>query len=313
VRIGLQQCTYTWPGGPAAIADRLTEIARNAEAAGFASFWLMDHFQQVPGWGSASADPMLEAYTALGFVAAHTSRVKLGALVSAAVYRHPSVLIKAVTTLDVLSRGRAYLGVGAAWFEGEAKALGIPFPPRRARYAALEDVLRLARHSWSDGAARFEGATLVAEAPVQNPAPLSRPHPPILVGGRGRERTLALVVRYADAWNVIATPEEGPHFLAALRERCRAVDRDPREIEATVLDADDWRRDEDASYRWSPEWELARLRRWRAIGFDHVIVNMPDAHEPAKLRAYGEVIAELARDAPEPRATGASGASAAAR
>jgi F420-dependent oxidoreductase-like protein len=297
VRVGLQQCTYSWPGGPEEIADRLAAIARGAEDAGFSSFWLMDHFQQIPGWGTRDGDPMLEAYTALGFVAAHTSRVRLGTLVSGAVYRHPSVLIKAATTLDVLSHGRAYLGVGAAWFEAEARALGIPFPQRRERYAVLEDVLRLARQSWSDGVSRFEGKTLVAESPVQNPRPLSRPHPPILVAGRGRDRTLGLVARYADAWNVIAAPKEGPAFLVALAERCRAIGRDPGEIETTVLDADDWRRDEDPSYRWSPEWELTRLRRWREIGFDHVIVNMPDAHDPAKLRAYGDVIAELARDA----------------
>lgn len=293
MRVGLQQCTYSWPGGPAAIAGELAAIARNAESAGFASFWLMDHFFQIPGWGTPERDPMLEAYTALGFVAAKTDRIALGTLVSGAVYRHPAVLVKAVTTLDVLSNGRAYLGVGAAWFEAEAKGLGIPFPERRDRFALLEDTVRLARHSWSDGGAMFVGRTLRAGSPYQTPAPLTRPHPPILIAGRGRDRTLGLVARYADAWNIIATPREGPDFLARLRDRCAAVGRDPSEIETTVLDAEDWRLDEDKGYRWSPEWELARLRQWRDIGFDHVIVNMADAHDPAKLRTFGEVITAL--------------------
>ena len=278
MRVGLQQCTYTWPGGPAAIADGLATIARGAEDAGFASFWLMDHFFQIPSWGPET-DPMLEAYTALGFVAARTSCVRLGTLVSGVVYRHPSVLIKAATTLDVLSGGRAYLGVGAAWFEREAAALGIPFPARRERFAMLADTVRLAKAQWKAG--------------IQQPAPLQRPRMPILVAGRGPDRTLGIVARHADAWNVIASPAEGPKFLAALRERCAKVGRDPSEIETTVLDPEDWRHDEDPAYRWTPEWELARLRTWRDIGFDHVIVNMPDAHDPAKLRAYGEVITAL--------------------
>jgi alkanesulfonate monooxygenase SsuD/methylene tetrahydromethanopterin reductase-like flavin-dependent oxidoreductase (luciferase family) len=203
------------------------------------------------------------------------------------------VLIKSVTTLDVLSGGRAYCGVGAAWFEAEAKGLGIPFPSSRDRFAILEDTVRLARASWSDGGKPFKGTTVSAGGPWQVPAPISRPRPRIMIAGRGKDRTMGLVVRYADAWNVIASPGEGPDFLRRLRERCEVVKRDPAEIETTVLDPEDWRADEDKSYRWSPEWELARLRRWRDIGFDHVIVNMPDAHDPAKLRAYGEVITAL--------------------
>lgn len=293
MRVGLQQCTYTWPGGSAAIGPTLATIAQGAEAAGFASFWLMDHFFQIPGWGTPDRDPMLEAYTALGFVAARTRRITLGTLVSGAIYRHPSVLIKAVTTLDVLSGGRAYFGVGAGWYEDEAKGLGMPFPARRDRFAILEDTVRLARSAWSDGSKPFRGKTLSADSPHQVPAPLTRPRPPIMIAGRGKDRTLGLVARYADAWNVIASPAEGPDFLARLRERCAAVGRDPSEIETTVLDPEDWRLDEDRSYRWSPEWELARLRRWRDIGFDHVILNTTDAHDAQKLRLYGQVIVAL--------------------
>jgi F420-dependent oxidoreductase-like protein len=293
VRVGLQQCTYTWPGGPARIGEQLAAIARGAEEAGFYSFWLMDHFFQIPSWGTPEDDPMLEAYTALGFIAARTERIKLGTLVSGVVYRHPSVLIKAATTLDVLSGGRAYLGVGAAWYEKEATGLGIPFPARKDRFTLLRDTVRLAKASWSDGTVPFRGRAVRAERPLQNPPPLARPRVPVLVAGRGAERTLDIVARYADAWNVIASPAEGPRFLAALRERCAAVGRDPAEIETTVLDPDDWRRDEDPGYRWSPDWELARMRAWRDIGFDHVIVNMTDAHDPEKLNAYREVITAL--------------------
>jgi F420-dependent oxidoreductase-like protein len=293
MRVGLQQATYTWPGGAGAIANDLARIAGECESAGLHSFWLMDHFFQIPTWGSPEDHPMLEAYTALGYVAARTTRIHLGTLVSGAIYRHPSVLIKAATTLDVLSGGRAYLGVGAGWFEAEAQGLGIPFPPKRDRFALLEDVVRLARSSWTDGETPFQGKTLHAERPLQNPAPLSRPHPPILIAGRGPKRTLDLVARYADAWNIMAAPNEAGAFLDALRRRCDEVGRDVAQIETTLLDPEDWRREEDPSYTWSPAWELARLRRWRDIGFDHVILNFADAHDPAKLRALGEVVAAV--------------------
>jgi F420-dependent oxidoreductase-like protein len=293
MRVGLQQATYTWSGGPATLGHDLGALAVEAENVGLASFWLMDHFFQIPGWGKPEDHPMLEAYTALGFVAARTSRIRLGTLVSGAIYRHASVLIKAATTLDVLSGGRAYLGVGAAWFEAEAKGLGIPFPPKRDRFNVLEDVVRLARSSWKDGNVPFAGKTLRAERPIQNPAPLSRPHLPILIAGRGPKRTLDLVARYADAWNIMAAPAEAPAFLEALRRRCDEVGRDVTEIETTILDPEDWRLDEDPNYRWSPQWELARIRQWRDIGFDHVILNFSDAHDPKKLRALGEVVAAV--------------------
>jgi len=292
VLVGLQQCTYGAHGSDREIAARLTGIAQGAEENGFSSFWLMDHLFQIGGWGPVT-DPMLDVYTALGFVAARTERIRLGPLVLSAVYRPPAVLVKAATTLDVLAGGRTYFGIGAAWFEREARALGLPFPARPERYRVLEDVLRLARHMWSADTSPFEGRTVTAAEPISEPRPLSSPRPRILVGGRGPRKTLGLVARYADAWNVIATPAEGAARLQALRDRCAEVGRDPTGIETTVLDPEDWRLDEDKDYRWSPEWELARLRKWKEIGFDHVIVNMPDAHEPAKLQAFGEVIAAV--------------------
>lgn len=290
--VGLQQCTYGPHGSDREIAGRLTAIAQGAEENGFSSFWLMDHLFQIGGWGPIS-DPMLDVYTALGFVAARTERIRLGPMVLSAVYRPPAVLVKAATTLDVLAGGRTYFGIGAAWFEREARALGLPFPDRRERYRVLEDVLRLARQMWSSDTSPFEGRTVTASEPVSEPRPLSTPRPKILVGGRGPRKTLGLVARYADAWNVIAKPAEGVARLQALRDMCLEVGRDPSEIETTVLDAEDWRLDEDPGYRWTPEYELGRLRTWKEIGFDHVIVNMADAHDPAKLRAFGEVIAEV--------------------
>lgn len=290
--VGLQQCTYGPHGSDGEIASRLTRIAQGAEENGFSSFWLMDHLFQISGWGPIT-DPMLDVYTALGFVAARTERIELGPLVLSAVYRPPAVLVKAATTLDVLAGGRTYFGIGAAWFEQEAKALGLPFPARRERYRVLEDVLRLARHMWSADTKPFEGRTVTAAEPVSEPKPLSRPRPRILVGGRGPRRTLGLVAKYADAWNVIASPAEGPARLQALRDKCAEVGRDPSEIETTILDAEDWRIDEDKDYRWTPDYELARLRRWKEIGFDHVIVNMSGADDQAKLRAFGEVIAAV--------------------
>jgi F420-dependent oxidoreductase-like protein len=292
VLVGLQQCTYGPHGSDAEIAGRLTGIAQGAEENGFASFWLMDHLLQIGGWGPVT-DPMLDVYTALGFVAARTGRIRIGPLVLSAVYRPASVLIKAATTLDVLAGGRTYFGIGAAWFEHEARALGLPFPARPERYRVLEDVLRLARKMWAGDSAAFNGKTFSAAEPVCEPMPISQPRPRIMVGGRGPRKTLGLVARYADAWNVIASPAEGAARLQALRDRCAEVGRDPSEIETTVLDPDDWRREEDPGYSWSPDWELARLRRWKEIGFDHVIVNMSDAHDPAKLRAFGEVIAAV--------------------
>jgi len=189
MKVGLQLVSFTWPGGAKEIARRLAEIARTAEEAGFHSLWVMDHYFQIPPWGRPEDHPMLEAYSTLGYLAAATARIRLGVLVSGVVYRPPAVLIKAATTVDVLSGGRTYFGVGAAWFKGEADALGIAFPALRERYALLEDTLRLARQTWAGDTAPFEGKRVRAAYPLSNPRPLSSPRPKILVGGDGPKRT----------------------------------------------------------------------------------------------------------------------------
>jgi len=293
MRVGLQLVSFTWPGGAPEMARRLAEIARTAEEAGFYSLWVMDHYFQIPPWGKPEDHPMLEAYSTLGYLAASTQRIRLGVLVSGVVYRPPAVLIKAATTVDVLSGGRTYFGIGAAWFKAEADALGIAFPDLSERYALLEDTLRLARQTWSGDTAPFEGKRVRAGYPLSNPLPLSSPRPKILVGGDGPKRTLPLVAKYADAWNVITSPARIDMHRDRLRAACEKVRRSFDEIEVTALDPEDLRSEEIPGYKWTPRWEVERLGQWRERDVDHVIVNI-DA-DPANLRRFGaEVISKVA-------------------
>lgn len=285
MRLGLQLPSFSWPGGLAAIRPRLAEIARTAESAGFSSLWVMDHFFQLPahtGWGGPD-EPMLEAYTTLGYLAAVTNRIRLGAMVTGVVYRQPALLIKAVTTLDVLSGGRAYLGIGAAWYEREAVGLGLPFPPRSERFARLEETLRIAKAMWSGGVEPFEGQYYQLREPLTNPQPLTRPHPPILIGGNGERKTLRLVAEYADACNLLVPdPGESRAKLAVLRGHCDELGRDYDTIEKTALVELDLR-----SGKMSNRDATERLRGQAEEGIQHVIVNLPDAHELSRLEAVG--------------------------
>ena len=292
MKVGLQLVSFTWPGGAPQIARRLAEIARTAEDAGFHSLWVMDHYFQIPPWGRPEDHPMLEAYSTLGYLAAATARIRLGVLVSGVVYRPPAVLIKAATTVDVLSGGRTYFGVGAAWFKGEADALGIAFPALRERYALLEDTLRLARQTWAGDTAPFEGKRVRAAYPLSNPRPLSSPRPKILVGGDGPKRTLPLVAKYADAWNVITSPSGIDMPRDRLRQECARIGRSFDEIEVTALDPEDLRSEEIAGYKWSPRWEVERLSQWRDRGVGHVIVNIDP--EPANIRRFGTEVIQAA-------------------
>ena len=206
MKIGLQIPSFTWPGGPEKIGRKLAEIARTAEHAGFVSLWVMDHFFQIGGVGPVENE-MLESYATLAYLAGLTKKVKLGAMVTGVVYRHPGILIKTVTTLDVLSGGRAYLGIGAAWNEQEAHGLGIPFPPLKERFERLEETLQIAHLMWSGKQDPFEGKYYHTRPASQQPATLSKPHPPILIGGMGEKKTLRLVAKYADACNLFARAE----------------------------------------------------------------------------------------------------------
>jgi F420-dependent oxidoreductase-like protein len=232
MRIGLQIPDFTWPNGPAALGGELATVARTADDAGFEMLAVMDHFFQIGQVGPAEHD-MLEAYTTLGFLAAHTKRAKLLTLITGVVYRHPGILAKIISTLDVLSGGRAWLGVGAAWNEEEAQGLGVPFPPIAERFERLEEALRICLRMWSDDETPLRGKHYQLERPLNVPQPLTRPHPPIMIGGGGERKTLRLVAKYADACNLFPTPELA-HKLDVLREHCQREGRDYDTIEKTV-------------------------------------------------------------------------------
>jgi F420-dependent oxidoreductase-like protein len=234
MKLGLQIPYLTWPGGAAALGPKLGEIARAGEDAGYDSIWLMDHYFQIPGVGTPEMD-MLEAYTALGFIAAHTTRAKLGTLVTGVTYRHPGLLAKQVTTLDVLSGGRAYLGIGAAWFEREHIGLGVPFPPLKERFQRLEEALQIAKQMWSDDNGPFEGKHYQLAETLNVPQVLSKPHPPIMIGGSGERKTLRLVAKYGDACNIFSDSPDGVRRkFAILHEHCDVVGRNYAEVEKTV-------------------------------------------------------------------------------
>lgn len=233
MRIGIQIPDFTLPDGPTHLASELVRLAQAIEQLGFDALWVMDHFFQVEMLGPPQLE-MLEGYTTLGFLAAHTSRVRLGTLVSGVHYRHPGVLAKTVTTLDVLSGGRAWLGIGAGWNERESRGLGVPFPPLRERFERLEETLQVCLQMWRGDDQPFNGQHYRLQRPLNSPQSLSRPHPPIMIGGGGERTTLRLVARYADACNLFPTPDV-PRKLEALRAHCEAEGRDYASIEKTSM------------------------------------------------------------------------------
>jgi F420-dependent oxidoreductase-like protein len=233
VRLGLQIPDFTWPGGPPSLGADLARVARTADDVGFDYIGVMDHFFQIAMIGPPEQE-MLEAYTTMGYLAAHTTRAKLVTLVTGVVYRDPGLLAKIVTTLDVLSAGRAWLGIGAAWNEQEAAGLGIPFPPVAERFARLEETLQICLQMWSGDEQPYTGRHYRLARPLNSPQSLTRPHPPILIGGSGERKTLRLVAKYADACNLFPGPEL-PRKLAVLREHCEREGRDYDEILKTCV------------------------------------------------------------------------------
>lgn len=238
MRLGVHLVDFSLPGGPGSIGPTLAATGRAAEEAGLDNLSFMDHYFQLEFLAAAS-DPMLEGYTALGFLAAHTSTVELQLLMTGVTYRHPGLLAKIVSTLDVLSGGRAALGIGAAWYEREHRALGVPFPALAERFERLEETLQIVQQMWSDDDGPFEGKHYRLAETLNSPQPLRRPRPPIMIGGGGERKTLRLVARYADACNVFAGHGSGPdqvaHKLAVLREWCDREGRAYDEIRKTVL------------------------------------------------------------------------------
>jgi F420-dependent oxidoreductase-like protein len=286
MRVGLQIPRFTWPGGAAEIGRKLAEIATTADQAGFASIWVMDHFFQIDRVGAVD-EPMLEGYSTLSYLAGLTRRARLGTLVTGVVYRHPGVLVKTVSTLDVLSGGRAYLGIGAAWNEREALGLGAPFPPLAERFRRLEEALQIAHQMWAGNTAPYQGTYYQLAEPLNVPAPLSRPHPPILVGGMGEQKTLRLVARYADACNLFAYggPDVVRAKLEVLRRHCDAVGRPYEEIERTGLGTVAL-----GAGGMTAAQVIDLCRGLAGAGLQHIIFNMPNVHEIAPLETFGREI-----------------------
>ena len=234
IKFGLQIPWFSWRGSPDNDRQVLADVARTAEDAGFSSLWVMDHFFQLPGIGDAEMD-MLESYTTLGYLAGVTERITLGPLVTGVTYRNPGILTKQVTTLDVLSGGRAWFAIGAAWFEREHLGLGVPFPSTSERFERLEEAIQIALQMWSEDNGPYKGKHYVLEETICSPQPLRSPHPPIMVGGGGEKKTLRLVARYADACNVSGSPDEVRHKFDVLARHCEDVGRDYDEIEKTAM------------------------------------------------------------------------------
>ena len=273
------------------MGSTLARIAQAAEEAGFSSLWVMDHFFQIEMVGKPE-EPMLEGYSALNFLAAITKKVRLGTLVTGVIYRYPGILVKTVTTLDVLSGGRAYFGVGAGWYEREAIALGVPFPPLKERFERLEETVQIALQMWSGKVAPFTGKHYRLAETLNSPQPISEPHPPIMIGGAGEKRTLRLVAKYADACNLYAfeSLDVVRAKLDVLRRHCEAIGRPFEEIERTAIGAIDLRRG-----AMSARAAIEYCRNVSDAGIQHLIVSMPGDHEIAPIELMGsEVIPAVA-------------------
>ena len=234
MQLELHISRFDWAGGPAGIGPGVAALAKRAEAIGIRTLSFMDHFFQMD-WMAPATDPMLEGYTALGFVAGCTERLRLRLLVTGVTYRHPGLLAKTVTTLDVLSGGRAELGIGAAWYEREHLGLGVPFPPTAERFERLEEALQICLQMWSANDGAYDGKHYQLAATLCSPMPVSSPRPRIMIGGGGEKKTLRLVAQYADACNIFGGVNEIAHKLDVLRRHCDTLGRDPNEIEVTAM------------------------------------------------------------------------------
>ncbi len=288
MRIGLQVPDFTHAGGAASLGADLAAVARTADDAGFEFIALMDHFFQIGVVGPPEND-MLEAYTTLGYLAACTSRARLLTLVTGVVYRHPGILGKIVTTLDVLSGGRAWLGVGAAWNDEESRGLGIPFPPVAERFERLEETLQICLQMWRGDESPYHGQHYQLERPLNHPAALSTPHPPILIGGGGERKTLRLVARYAQACNLFPGPDLG-RKLDVLRAHCDAEGRDYDEIEKTCYFMFDVGKDGELA-----DSVVDRLGALAEMGFSAAIGSVANVWDVTPLEIIGSrVIPQVA-------------------
>ncbi len=292
MRIGLQIPSFTWPGGPQKIGATLEMIVQAADQAGFYSVWVMDHLFQIRGVGPVENE-MLESYTTLGYLAGLTRKVKLGTMVTGVVYRHPGILVKEVSTLDVISGGRAYLGIGAAWNDVEAAGLGIPFPPLKERFERLEETIQIALQMWAGNEEPYHGKHYNLARPLNSPQPLTKPHPPILIGGMGEKKTLRLVAKYGDACNFFARMglEVVKSKLQILKDHCAQVGRDYDEIEKTTLNTVEL-----ATGQKSAIDVIALCQEQAGLGIQQMIFNMPNVSDIHPLEVFGEEIIPAVAD-----------------
>src|SRR5947208_229001 len=280
MRLGLQVPSFTRPNGQSQLGHTFGQIAERADKAGLYSMWVMDHFFQIRGVGPATNE-MLEGWSALAFAAGRTNRIRLGTMVTGVTYRYPGILVKTATTLDVLSRGRTYFGIGAAWNEEEHKGLGVPFPPLAERFERLEEALQIALQMWSGEDKAYEGKHYHLARTLNSPQAVQRPHPPILIGGSGERKTLRLVAKYGDACNLVARlgKDVMQHKLDVLREHCQQVGRPYEEIEKTTLDQISLSRD-GRNNSMTPAAAVEYFGGLAAQGIDQALFSLRNVYDP---------------------------------
>ena len=299
MKFGLQISSFTWPGGAREIGPTLARVCRAAEDAGFDSIWVMDHLFQIRGVGRVE-EPMLEGWTALGYMAAHTQRARIGLMVGGIHYRQPGIWLKAATTLDVLSGGRAWLGLGAAWNEEESRGLGFEFPPLGERFEMLEDTLRIAHEMFEGdlGSQRgLRGRHYQPTRLLNSPQSISRPRIPIMIGGGGERKTLRLVAQYGDAANVFGGPERIHHKWQVLKAHCEAVGRPYEEIERSTLQGGLDVRADGAGGAESPARVVDRFGELGDAGAQHILFSVKDVWQTDRLELLGSTVIPQLRGA----------------
>jgi F420-dependent oxidoreductase-like protein len=305
LKFGLQHPNFTFDGDGPQIVEKLKKLVGSAERYAFDSFWVMDHFHQIPNVGEVQ-EPMLECWTTQSAVAGFTSKIMLGTLVTGIVYRYPSLLAKVAATLDVLSKGRLYMGIGAAWNVDEATAYGIPFPPVKERMQRLEEAVQIIKKMWTEERASFSGRFYQLRNAYCNPKPIQKPHPPIMIGGSGERWTLKIVAKYADTCNIFGSVDTVKKKLEVLREHCRTVGRDydlitKSKLGHVVIDEDkqkvaeavkglpEDRRREYVIYG-TPDDVRRQVEAFRDAGIEYLIVNLEPARELEALDLFGNEI-----------------------
>jgi F420-dependent oxidoreductase-like protein len=280
MRLGLQVPSFTWPNGQSQLGQTFGQIAERADKAGLYSMWVMDHFFQIRNVGPPENE-MLEGWSTLAFAAGRTSRIKLGTMVTGVTYRYPGILAKTATTLDVLSGGRSYFGIGAAWNEEEHLGLGVPFPPLAERFERLEETLQIALQMWAGEDKPYNGKHYHLARTLNSPQSVQRPHPAILIGGSGERKTLRLVAKYGDACNLFARmgKEVLQHKLDVLREHCEKEGRPYEQIEKTTLDSFHLTRDgRDGSQ--TPASLVDLFGQLATMGIDQAIFSLRNVSDP---------------------------------